>query len=45
MTTASTPVTNPNVTRSRMAREALDPPQCMPLLPAAERFWKSRGYL
>jgi TRAP-type uncharacterized transport system substrate-binding protein len=29
----------------RMAREALDTPQCVPLHPAAERFWKSRGYL
>jgi hypothetical protein len=29
----------------RMAREALDTPQMVPLHPAAERFWKSRGYL
>jgi TRAP-type uncharacterized transport system substrate-binding protein len=29
----------------RMAREAPDTPQCVPLHPAAERFWKSRGYL
>jgi len=29
----------------RMAREALDTPQTVPLHPAAERFWKSRGYL
>jgi len=29
----------------RMAREALDTPQCVPLHPAAERFWKDRGYL
>jgi TRAP-type uncharacterized transport system substrate-binding protein len=29
----------------RMAREALDTPQCVPLHPAAERFWKSRGFL
>jgi TRAP-type uncharacterized transport system substrate-binding protein len=29
----------------RMAREALDTPQCVPLHPAAERFWRSRGYL
>ena len=29
----------------RMARDALDTPQTVPLHPAAERFWKSRGYL
>jgi TRAP-type uncharacterized transport system substrate-binding protein len=29
----------------RMAREAPDTPQCVPLHPAAARFWKSRGYL
>jgi TRAP-type uncharacterized transport system substrate-binding protein len=29
----------------RMAREALDTPQTVPLHPAAERFWKNRGYL
>jgi TRAP-type uncharacterized transport system substrate-binding protein len=29
----------------RMAREALDTPQMVPLHPAAERYWKSRGYL
>jgi TRAP-type uncharacterized transport system substrate-binding protein len=29
----------------RMAREALDTPQCVPLHPAAERYWKSRGFL
>jgi hypothetical protein len=29
----------------RMAREAPDTPQCVPLHPAAERYWKSRGYL
>jgi TRAP-type uncharacterized transport system substrate-binding protein len=29
----------------RMAREAPDTPQCVPLHPAAERFWQSRGYL
>jgi TRAP-type uncharacterized transport system substrate-binding protein len=29
----------------RMAREAPDTPQCVPLHPAAERLWKSRGYL
>jgi TRAP-type uncharacterized transport system substrate-binding protein len=29
----------------RMAREAPDTPQCVPLHPAAERFWRSRGYL
>jgi TRAP-type uncharacterized transport system substrate-binding protein len=29
----------------RMAREALDTPQCVPLHPAAERYWRSRGYL
>ena len=29
----------------RMAREALDTPQCVPLHPAAERFWRGRGYL
>ena len=29
----------------RMAREALDTPQCVPLHPAAARFWRSRGYL
>jgi TRAP-type uncharacterized transport system substrate-binding protein len=29
----------------RMAREAPDTPQTVPLHPAAERFWLSRGYL
>jgi len=29
----------------RMARQALDTPQCVPLHPAAEHYWKSRGYL
>lgn len=29
----------------RMAREALDTPQTVPLHPAAERFWRGRGYL
>ena len=29
----------------RMAREALDTPQTVPLHPSAEQFWKSRGYL
>jgi hypothetical protein len=29
----------------RMAREAPDTPQCVPLHPAAERYWKSKGYL
>jgi TRAP-type uncharacterized transport system substrate-binding protein len=29
----------------RMAREALDTPQIVPLHPAAERYWRSRGYL
>ena len=29
----------------RMAREAPDTPQCVPLHPAAERYWRSRGYL
>jgi TRAP-type uncharacterized transport system substrate-binding protein len=29
----------------RMGREALDTPQTVPLHPAAERFWRSRGYL
>jgi TRAP-type uncharacterized transport system substrate-binding protein len=29
----------------RMAREAADTPQLVPLHPAAARFWKSRGYL
>jgi len=29
----------------RMAREASDTPQCVPLHPAAERFWRVRGYL
>jgi TRAP-type uncharacterized transport system substrate-binding protein len=29
----------------RMAREALDTPQTVPLHPAAEQFWQSRGYL
>jgi TRAP-type uncharacterized transport system substrate-binding protein len=29
----------------RMAREALDTPQMVPLHPAAERYWRSRGYL
>jgi TRAP-type uncharacterized transport system substrate-binding protein len=29
----------------RMARDALDTPQMVPLHPAAERYWKSRGYL
>jgi TRAP-type uncharacterized transport system substrate-binding protein len=28
-----------------MAKEAIDTPQCVPLHPAAERYWKSRGYL
>ena len=29
----------------RMAREAPDTPQAVPLHPAAERFWRSRGYI
>jgi TRAP-type uncharacterized transport system substrate-binding protein len=29
----------------RMAREAADTPQMVPLHPAARRFWQSRGYL
>lgn len=29
----------------RMAREAPDTPQMVPLHPAAERFWRSRGYI
>jgi hypothetical protein len=29
----------------RMAREAPDTPQIVPLHPAAERFWRSRGYI
>jgi TRAP-type uncharacterized transport system substrate-binding protein len=29
----------------RMAREALDTPQTVPLHPAAERFWRDCGYL
>jgi TRAP-type uncharacterized transport system substrate-binding protein len=29
----------------RMAREAPDTPQTVPLHPAAERFWRSRGYI
>jgi TRAP-type uncharacterized transport system substrate-binding protein len=29
----------------RMAKEGLDTPQTVPLHPAAERYWKSRGYL
>ena len=29
----------------RMAREAPDTPQTVPLHPAAERFWRARGYL
>ncbi|HVB14989.1 MAG TPA: TAXI family TRAP transporter solute-binding subunit [Stellaceae bacterium] len=29
----------------RMAKEGLDTPQCVPLHPAAERFWRARGYL
>jgi TRAP-type uncharacterized transport system substrate-binding protein len=29
----------------RMAREAPDTPQMVPLHPAAARFWKSRGYM
>jgi TRAP-type uncharacterized transport system substrate-binding protein len=29
----------------RMAREALDTPQTVPLHPAAEQFWRNRGYL
>jgi TRAP-type uncharacterized transport system substrate-binding protein len=29
----------------RMAREALDTPQTVPLHPAAELYWRSRGYL
>ena len=29
----------------RMAREALDTPQTVPLHPAAERYWRGRGYL
>jgi TRAP-type uncharacterized transport system substrate-binding protein len=29
----------------RMARDARDTPQLVPLHPAAERFWHARGYL
>lgn len=29
----------------RMAKEGLDTPQCVPLHPAAERFWRAKGYL
>jgi len=29
----------------RMARDAVDTPQDVPLHPAAEKFWKSKGYL
>ncbi len=29
----------------RMCREAQDTPQLVPLHPAAERFWRARGYL
>jgi TRAP-type uncharacterized transport system substrate-binding protein len=29
----------------RMAKEAIDTPQVVPLHPAAERYWKSRGFL
>jgi len=29
----------------RMAREAPDTPQDIPLHPAAEKYWKSKGYL
>src|SRR5262249_13568461 len=29
----------------RMAREAPDTPQTVPLHPAAERFWRNRGYI
>ena len=29
----------------RMAKEAIDTPQCVPFHPAAERYWKSRGWL
>ena len=29
----------------RMAREGIDTPQCVPLHPAAERYWRSRGNL
>jgi uncharacterized protein len=29
----------------RMAKEAIDTPQCVALHPAAERYWKGRGYL
>jgi uncharacterized protein len=29
----------------RMAREAPDTPQTVPLHPAAERYWRSRGYI
>jgi TRAP-type uncharacterized transport system substrate-binding protein len=29
----------------RMAREAPDTPQMVPLHPAAERYWRSRGYI
>jgi hypothetical protein len=29
----------------RMAREAPDTPQMVPLHPAAQRFWRSRGYI
>jgi TRAP-type uncharacterized transport system substrate-binding protein len=29
----------------RMAKEGIDTPQCVKLHPAAERYWRSRGYL
>ena len=29
----------------RMAREAVDTPQDVPLHPAAEKYWRSKGYL
>jgi TRAP-type uncharacterized transport system substrate-binding protein len=29
----------------RMAKEGIDTPQCVPLHPAAARYWKSRGWL
>ena len=29
----------------RMAKEGIDTPQVVPLHPAAERYWKSRGFL
>ena len=29
----------------RMAKEGLDTPQCVRLHPAAERYWRDRGYL